>query len=150
MCNQTEYVQLQYIAVLPLLCFLYLTISRIRLSNSRLLFLLRSTPPSLPPSLPPSALARYSSISSIRSSPSRELSAVTWTALTVPANGELTTVSIFMAERTHSGWPFSTFHDYKDSSQSIKNTSQEHRPLKKFCSWRLATETHKEVDINGA
>lgn len=109
----------------PPLCLL-LTSSRVRLSNYHLL---------RQPSLPPSALSLYSSISSIRSSPSREESAVTWTALTVPAIGELTTVSIFMAERTHSGWPFSTFHDYKDSSQSIKNMSQIYRPLNKLCSW---------------
>lgn len=57
--------------------------------------------------LPPPSL--YSSISSIRSSPSREESGATWTAFTVPLSGELTTVSIFMAERTHSGWPFSTW-----------------------------------------
>lgn len=63
---------------------------------------------SSPPSICPSILL-YSSISSIRSSPSREASGVTWTALTVPAMGELTTVSIFMADRTHSGWPFSTW-----------------------------------------
>lgn len=58
----------------------------------------------------------YSSISSIRSSPSREASGVTWIALMVPAIGELTTVSIFMAERTHSGWPFSTCKKCKHSS----------------------------------
>lgn len=73
-------------------------------------------------SLLPLLLSLYSSISSIRSSPSREASAVTWTALMVPASGELTTVSIFMAERTHSGWPFSTFEDNRGGSQNITDT----------------------------
>ena len=154
MCNQTQYVQIRGQNILQ--CCHCCVSSTSTFPESDCLTpayyycYARLPPPSLPPSLPPSALARYSSISSIRSSPSREASAETWTALTVPAIGELTTVSIFMAERTHSGWPFSTFHDHKDSSQSIKNTSQVHRPLKKCCSWRLATETHKELDINAA
>lgn len=50
-----------------------------------------------------SPFSHYSSISSIRSSPSREESGATWTAFTVPLMGEFTTISIFMAERTHSG-----------------------------------------------
>lgn len=38
-------------------------------------------------------------------------------ALMVPAMGELTTVSIFMAERTHRGWPFSTWREQRRASQ---------------------------------
>lgn len=49
----------------------------------------------------------------------------------VPAIGELTTVSIFMAERTHSGWPFSTCKNCKHSS--IK-TRQMYRSMNKS-SW---------------
>lgn len=108
-----------------------------------LLTIFRIRPSSSPTPLPHPALSLYSSISSIRSSPSREASATTWTALTIPAIGELTTVSIFMAERTHSGWPFSTFRDYTDSSQSIK-TSQIHRLLNSHCSGRLRSEVHSK------
>lgn len=85
----------------------------------------------LPPASYHSPPALYSSISSIRSSPSREASGVTWIALMVPAIGELTTVSIFMAERTHSGWPFSTCKKCKHSS--IK-TCQMYRSMNKT-SW---------------
>lgn len=113
--------------------FLHLNISRIRLSNSHL-----PTTTTTHYSPPPSAL--YSSISSIRSSPSREASIVTWTALTVPATGELTTVSIFIAERTHSGWPFSTFYDDKDSSRSIKKQGKH---TERWC-WRLTRKMYSE------
>lgn len=122
------------------------TISRI-ISSERL-------PPASYHSLP----ALYSSISSIRSSPSREASGVTWTALMVPAIGELTTVSIFMAERTHSGWPFSTCKNCKHSSI---NTSQMYRWMNKTswfqfgCLWLmkirnldcLKTSQNQEMDF---
>lgn len=101
----------------------------------------------LPPASYHSPPALYSSISSIRSSPSREASGVTWIALMVPAIGELTTVSIFIAERTHSGWPFSTCKNCKHSS--IK-TRQMYRSMNKTSwfkfgclLWLVAHETQK-------
>lgn len=100
--------------LVPYHLFLHPSIPRVRLSNSYYCF-----------HLPLAVLSIYSSISSIRSSPSREASAVTWTAFTVPATGEFTTVSIFMADRTHSGWPFSTFWSRR------KEASQTHGPLNK-------------------
>lgn len=100
-----------------------------------------------PPASYHSPPALYSSISSIRSSPSREASGVTWIALMVPAIGELTTVSIFIAERTHSGWPFSTCKNCKHSS--IK-TRQMYRSMNKTSwfkfgclLWLVAHETQK-------
>ncbi|RUS77142.1 hypothetical protein EGW08_015098 [Elysia chlorotica] len=63
-------------------------------------------PPSLSPLQHPECPVY--SISTSRSSPSSFMSLVTATSLTVPAMGALTTISIFMALRTSSFWPFST------------------------------------------
>lgn len=60
----------------------------------------------IPPNLFPKKISNYS-ISSTRSSPSRCIPTFTWIFFTVPETGELTKVSIFIALRTHKGWPFS-------------------------------------------
>lgn len=62
-----------------------------------------------------------------------------YTALTVPDNGELTTVSIFMAERTHSGCPFSTFHHRRE-----QNPRQSNAEIKE----QLALQQQDKLNVN--